>query len=47
MKKLIAALALVVLAASPVFAAPTGHEGFHGRASFPGGHPGARLRRTS
>jgi hypothetical protein len=37
MKKLIAALAVVVIATSPVFAAPTGHDG-HGGFQ---GHPGA------
>jgi hypothetical protein len=37
MKKLIAALAIVVLAASPVFAAPTGHAGFRGGPHFQGG----------
>ncbi len=36
MKKLIAALATVVLATSPVFAAPMGHDGFRGA---PAGHP--------
>jgi hypothetical protein len=41
MKKLIAALATVVLVTSPVFAAPMGHEGFHGAPPFQGGHPGA------
>jgi len=40
MKKLIAALAMVVLAASPVFSTPIGHDGFHGAPHFPGGHPG-------
>jgi hypothetical protein len=37
MKKLIAALAIVVLAGSPVFAAPTGHAGFQGGPHFQGG----------
>src|SRR5215831_5593383 len=40
MKKLIAALAMVALAASPVFAAPMGHDGFHGAPHSPDGHPG-------
>lgn len=41
MKKLIAALAMVALAASGVFAAPMGHDGFHGAPHPPDGHPGA------
>src|SRR5262249_28124658 len=41
MKKLVAALATVVLATSPVFAAPSGHDGFHGAPPLPGGHAGA------
>ena len=40
MKKLMAALAMVALAASPAFSAPMGHDGFHGAPPFPG-HPGA------
>ncbi len=41
MNKLIAALAMIVLATSPAFAAHTGHEGFRDGQRFSGRHPDA------
>jgi hypothetical protein len=41
MNKLIAALTIVALAASPALAARAGHEGFQSGQHFSGGHPGA------